>query len=163
EWRHMVVDEFQDANTAQIELLRLLMPPRQGTDGPDLCVVGDDDQSIYEFRGADDRAFKRFIASWEKHATVRLGDNYRSTPPSGLYLAVRLRLRPPISMDLTSVQALQGAYRSQLSRFKAGEPGGTDPGGFVDWAAARAADDPCIFKLAAWHGELRTLAADASA
>ena len=76
EWRHMVVDEFQDVNAAQIELLRLLMPAA-GT--PDLCVVGDDDQSIYEFRGADDLAFERFTKLWPGHATVRLSENYRST------------------------------------------------------------------------------------
>ncbi len=76
EWRHMVVDEFQDVNAAQIELLRLLMP---AAGNPDLCVVGDDDQSIYEFRGADDLAFEKFSKIWPGHATVRLSENYRST------------------------------------------------------------------------------------
>jgi DNA helicase-2/ATP-dependent DNA helicase PcrA len=81
EWRHLVVDEFQDVNAAQIELLRLLAPPKPGAQGPDLCVVGDDDQSIYEFRGADDRAFQRFSQTWPGHATVKLSENYRSGPP----------------------------------------------------------------------------------
>lgn len=84
EWRHMVVDEFQDVNTAQIELLRAIMPARpEGTSGggPDLCVVGDDDQSIYAFRGADDRAFHRFATLWPGARTIELTRNYRSTPP----------------------------------------------------------------------------------
>lgn len=83
EWRHMVVDEFQDVNTAQIELLRAIMPAKpEGSsgDGPDLCVVGDDDQSIYGFRGADDRAFQRFAMLWPGAKTIELTKNYRSTP-----------------------------------------------------------------------------------
>jgi DNA helicase-2/ATP-dependent DNA helicase PcrA len=85
QYRHIVVDEFQDVNTAQIELLRLLAPPESN---PDLCVVGDDDQSIYEFRGADDRAFHRFAQIWKAPPTsartdepperIVLADNYRS-------------------------------------------------------------------------------------
>ncbi|MEO0482828.1 MAG: ATP-dependent DNA helicase [Planctomycetota bacterium] len=73
---HVVVDEFQDVNRAQIELLRLLAPP---SGSPDLCVVGDDDQSIYEFRGADDRAFVRFERVWEGARFITLGTNYRSS------------------------------------------------------------------------------------
>ncbi|MCC6677993.1 MAG: ATP-dependent helicase [Phycisphaerales bacterium] len=75
DFRHIVVDEFQDANTAQIELLRLLAPPASD---PDLCVVGDDDQSIYEFRGADDLAFHRFARVWPAHRRIDLTENYRS-------------------------------------------------------------------------------------
>lgn len=78
EIRHVVVDEFQDVNLATIELLRMVAPPRDGG-GPDLCVVGDDDQSIYMFRGADDRAFQRFAGTWPDHALVTLDENYRST------------------------------------------------------------------------------------
>lgn len=75
DFRHIVVDEFQDANTAQIELLRLLAPPAAD---PDLCVVGDDDQSIYEFRGADDLAFHRFARLWERSRRIDLTENFRS-------------------------------------------------------------------------------------
>ncbi len=85
EWRHAVVDEFQDVNEAQIQLLQALMPPARhggqtGDDGPDLCVVGDDDQSIYAFRGADDLAFQRFSEAYPASALVELATNYRSTP-----------------------------------------------------------------------------------
>lgn len=79
DYRHLVVDEFQDVNAAQIELLRLLAPP--ATTGPDLCVVGDDDQAIYEFRGADDRAFAKFAAAWPGHETIALTENFRSERP----------------------------------------------------------------------------------
>ncbi|MCA9306295.1 MAG: ATP-dependent helicase [Phycisphaerales bacterium] len=75
ETRHIVVDEFQDVNPAQIELLRLLAPPDRN---PDLCVVGDDDQAIYAFRGADPRAMAQFARIWGDHATEKLEINYRS-------------------------------------------------------------------------------------
>lgn len=79
DYRHLVVDEFQDANVAQIELLRVLAPPDpdEGS-GPDLCVVGDDDQSIYGFRGADDLAFQRFARIWPGYTRIDLTENYRS-------------------------------------------------------------------------------------
>lgn len=73
--RHVLVDEFQDVNRAQIELLRLIAP---ACSRPDLCVVGDDDQSIYLFRGADDRAFHQFAQAWPEHRVVALEENYRS-------------------------------------------------------------------------------------
>lgn len=81
ETRHIVVDEFQDWNPAQIELLKLLAPRISGRSAPDVCVVGDDDQAIYAFRGADDRAFERFAQHWEGAEIVRLGVNYRSAEP----------------------------------------------------------------------------------
>jgi len=81
ETRHIVVDEFQDWNPAQIELLRLLAPTDSGASPPDVCVVGDDDQAIYAFRGADDRAFARFEEIWPGAEIVRLDLNYRSAEP----------------------------------------------------------------------------------
>lgn len=77
EFRHVLVDEFQDANTAQIELLAALAPPEST---PDLTVVGDDDQAIYAFRGADERAFARFADRWRGSRTVVLDENYRCSP-----------------------------------------------------------------------------------
>jgi DNA helicase-2/ATP-dependent DNA helicase PcrA len=75
EYRHVVVDEFQDVNAGQIELLHHLCPPNRN---PDLCVVGDDDQSIYLFRGADDRAFEKFTRAWPGATTITLTESYRS-------------------------------------------------------------------------------------
>lgn len=85
ECRHIVVDELQDDNAAQIELLRQLAPPQPppdsgGATGPDLAVVGDDDQSIYGFRGADDRVFERFARIWTRYTQIELSENHRSTP-----------------------------------------------------------------------------------
>jgi DNA helicase-2/ATP-dependent DNA helicase PcrA len=77
EYRHVVVDEFQDVNAGQIELLRRLCPPDTRRP-PDLCVVGDDDQSIYLFRGADDRAMDTFARVWPGPKTIPLEENYRS-------------------------------------------------------------------------------------
>ena len=76
--RHIVVDEYQDTNPAQADLLSLISPPERAGD---LVVVGDDDQSIYGFRGADDLAFDHFAKRWRGCAQVRLGRNYRSAPP----------------------------------------------------------------------------------
>ncbi len=76
---HVVVDEFQDLNPAQIEMLRAIVPP-SASRPPDLCVVGDDDQSIYGFRGAAPDAFRRFADVWGNVATKKLTINYRSAP-----------------------------------------------------------------------------------
>ncbi len=76
EVRHLVVDEFQDVNGAQLAFLRELSPPAMGRD---ICVVGDDDQAIYGFRGSDDRAFQHLSEIWRDAQTVTLTENYRST------------------------------------------------------------------------------------
>lgn len=74
DYAHVVVDEFQDLNQAQIRLLIQLCRP----DDPDLCVVGDDDQAIYAFRGADEFAFLRFQEAWPTAHRVLLTENWRS-------------------------------------------------------------------------------------
>ncbi|NIM95540.1 MAG: UvrD-helicase domain-containing protein [Anaerolineales bacterium] len=71
---HILVDEFQDTNTAQYSLLRLL-----AGDEPDLFVVGDPDQSIYRWRGADYRNVLRFQEDYPQAQTFLLEQNYRST------------------------------------------------------------------------------------
>jgi superfamily I DNA/RNA helicase/RecB family exonuclease len=76
ECRHFIVDEFQDSNPAQLALLKQLAPAADA----DVCVVGDDDQSIYAFRGADDRAFEHFVKVYPKAHEIRLTENYRSAP-----------------------------------------------------------------------------------
>ena len=75
-FRVIMVDEYQDANVAQAELLKELYSP-----GAYLCVVGDDDQSIYRFRGAEVKNILEFPASFEGADIVRLERNYRSTAP----------------------------------------------------------------------------------
>lgn len=71
---HILVDEFQDTNTAQYELLKLLT-----SDSPDIFVVGDPDQSIYRWRGADYRNVRRFQRDFPQSRTILLEQNYRST------------------------------------------------------------------------------------
>jgi DNA helicase-2/ATP-dependent DNA helicase PcrA len=73
-FQHILVDEFQDTNTAQYTLLKLL-----AGDQPDLFVVGDPDQSIYRWRGADYRNVRRFQEDYRGAQTILLEQNYRST------------------------------------------------------------------------------------
>jgi superfamily I DNA/RNA helicase/RecB family exonuclease len=82
EIRCVIVDEFQDSNRGQIELLRALIGPETYGGRPDLTIVGDDDQSIYGFRGADMYSFKRFRDIWArcKPRVVALEENHRSQP-----------------------------------------------------------------------------------
>jgi uncharacterized protein (TIGR00375 family) len=75
-WRWVFVDEYQDVDPTQYALLRLLCP----ADG-NLCAIGDPDQAIYSFRGADVSFFLRFTADFTDARQVRLTRNYRSSAP----------------------------------------------------------------------------------
>ena len=79
-FRHVLVDEYQDTNHAQYALVReLVAPAAPGVAPAELCVVGDSDQSIYAFRGANIRNIIEFEQDFPDAHTIMLEQNYRST------------------------------------------------------------------------------------
>lgn len=77
QFKYILVDEFQDTNHAQMQFLEMLT---RGITVPNICCVGDDDQSIYSWRGAEIKHILNFENSFQDAQIIRLETNYRSTP-----------------------------------------------------------------------------------
>lgn len=79
-WRYVMIDEYQDTNRAQFRIASLLAPPSP-TNPPNICVVGDPDQAIYGWRGADISNILDFETHYPGATVIMLGENFRSTAP----------------------------------------------------------------------------------
>ena len=81
-WQYLLIDEYQDTNHAQFVIASMLAGNGpEGGDGPNVCVVGDPDQAIYSWRGADITNILEFEERYPKAAVITLGENFRSTAP----------------------------------------------------------------------------------
>jgi DNA helicase-2/ATP-dependent DNA helicase PcrA len=116
-YRYILVDEFQDTNYAQFELVKLLA----GSPRANVTVVGDDDQSIYRFRGAALSNILGFRAAFPKAGSVVLNDNFRSRQPI-LDAAYRLIQHN----DPDRLEAREGLDKRLVARSKHARPEPTD-------------------------------------
>lgn len=121
-FKFIMVDEFQDTNFAQYQLIKLLA--RDGDSNPNLAVVGDDDQSIYKFRGASVSNILKFKEDFQKLSQITLNKNYRSAQnildlayefikhnnPDRLEveLGINKKLKNPIAKKEGIIQVLEG-------------------------------------------------------
>src|SRR5262245_17551210 len=81
-WQYLLVDEYQDTNHAQFLIASLIAGQgAEGAGGPNFCVVGDPDQAIYGWRGADIGNILEFEEHYPKARVIKLGENFRSTAP----------------------------------------------------------------------------------
>jgi DNA helicase II / ATP-dependent DNA helicase PcrA len=77
---YIMVDEFQDTNNSQMELVHTLTQSVVADGAPNVLVVGDDDQSVYKFQGANTKNIQQFVAWYPSTQCVLLETNYRSHP-----------------------------------------------------------------------------------
>jgi len=105
---HLLIDEYQDTNGSQYRIVKALAGGHRN-----LCVVGDDDQSIYGWRGAEVTHILRFQRDWPDAKVVRLEDNYRSTEAI-LTLSNRLIKNNKLRHDKVLRAAITGGERPQI-------------------------------------------------
>ena len=123
-WPRISVDEYQDIDPVQYDLLRAI-----SGDGAGLTVIGDPDQSIYRFRGADVGIFNRFTADFPAATTVQLTRNYRSHP--AIVTAATQAIAPATLVPGRTAVAVRPAA----------PPGGPDPAGPLGVVACHEAAD----------------------
>ncbi len=121
-FKYILVDEYQDTNAVQYLWLRLLAQERKN-----ICVVGDDDQSIYSWRGAEVANILRFEKDFPGAKVIRLEQNYRSTPDilgaaSGLIATNSERLGKTLWTELQ--RRRQGPGDRRVGRARGSPPGG---------------------------------------
>jgi DNA helicase-2/ATP-dependent DNA helicase PcrA len=109
---HLLVDEYQDTNASQYRIIRALAIGHRN-----LCVVGDDDQSIYGWRGAEVTHILRFKQDWPDAKVVRLEDNYRSTAAI-LTMANRLIVHNSNRHDKQLKPARPGGEKPKILQFQ---------------------------------------------
>ena len=80
-WQYLLIDEYQDTNQAQFRIASLIAGEGDGQRQPNICVVGDPDQAIYGWRGADISNILDFEKHYPAAAVIKLGENFRSTAP----------------------------------------------------------------------------------
>jgi DNA helicase-2/ATP-dependent DNA helicase PcrA len=108
---HLLIDEYQDTNASQYAIVKSLAAGHRN-----LCVVGDDDQSIYGWRGAEVEHILNFRRDWPECKVVRLEENYRSTAAI-LELANRVIAYNKVRHDKVLRPARPGGIRPQILQF----------------------------------------------
>ena len=109
---HLLIDEYQDTNASQYRIVKALTAAHRN-----LCVVGDDDQSIYGWRGAEVQHILNFHKDWPDAKLVRLEQNYRSTAEI-LKLANRLIAFNKLRHDKVLIPARPGGERPRVEQYK---------------------------------------------
>ena len=105
-FRYILVDEYQDTNYVQYLLVSRLAEPQQN-----ICVVGDDAQSIYSFRGADIRNILNFQRQYPNARLFKLERNYRSTQMPPTHLSIRISIRSRRRFFLRKNKVFLCAYK----------------------------------------------------
>jgi DNA helicase-2/ATP-dependent DNA helicase PcrA len=100
QYQYIMVDEFQDTNLAQMRILHNLTNNEVNADNPNILVVGDDDQAIYSFQGADVGNINGFLKLFSKTTRITLTDNYRSSE------VILTKAREVITQGETRLEAL---------------------------------------------------------
>ena len=132
---HVLVDEYQDTNGPQYRIVRAL-----AGDHRNLCVVGDDDQSIYGWRGAEVRHILRFGADWPGATVVRLVNNYRCT---GEILTAANRLIA-FNKDRHAKQLVSARHAGEKPRVVQYKDDGLEATGVVEEIAATLEKDQTL-------------------